>query len=130
MAASKSFRDVIVWQKAHAWVLEVYRLTRRFPKEETYSLTAQPRRAAVSVPANIAERFAKSGKGDKLRFYNISQAPSKNAATTSSWRMIWGTRTRPISSQASKRSAGYCKRTWKPCAAPASADASLLSTGY
>lgn len=70
---SKSFRDVIVWQKAHAFVLEVYRVTEAFPKSEVYGLTSQFRRAAVSIPANIAEGFKKRGKADKLRFYNIAQ---------------------------------------------------------
>jgi four helix bundle protein len=58
---------------AHVLVLDVYRITKRFPKEELFGLTSQLRRAAVSVPANIAEGFKKSGKVDKLRFYNISQ---------------------------------------------------------
>jgi four helix bundle protein len=71
--ASKTFRDVIVWQKAHAFVLEVYRVTDAFPKSELYGLTSQFRRAAVSIAANIAEGFKKRGKADKLRFYNIAQ---------------------------------------------------------
>src|SRR5262245_54306603 len=71
--ASKSFRDVIVWQKAHAFVLDVYRMTESFPKSEVYGLSSQFRRAAVSIPANIAEGFKKRGKADKLRFYNIAQ---------------------------------------------------------
>ena len=71
--ASKTFHDLVVWQKAHAWVREVYRLTHGFPREEMYGLTSQLRRAAVSVPANIVEGFGRSTKGDKLRFYNISQ---------------------------------------------------------
>jgi four helix bundle protein len=70
---SRSFRDLIVWQKAHQFVLAVYRYTRQFPKEEIYSLTAQFRRAAVSTPANIAEGFKKRTKSDKARFMNISQ---------------------------------------------------------
>ena len=71
--SSKSFRDVIVWQKAHAFVLDVYRATDGFPKSEMYGLTSQFRRAAISIPANIAEGFKKRGKADKLRFYNIAQ---------------------------------------------------------
>jgi four helix bundle protein len=73
MAASKTFEDLIVWQKAHAFVLRVYQLTARFPKEELFGLTSQLRRAAVSIPANVAEGFKKLGKADKLRFYNTSQ---------------------------------------------------------
>ena len=67
------FQNLLVWRKAHAWVLEVYRLTRVFPKEETYALTPQLRRAAVSVPANIVEGFRKRGRADKIRFFNIAQ---------------------------------------------------------
>jgi len=64
---------LIVWQKAHEFVLSVYKLTTDFPKNETYGLVSQFRRAAVSIPANIAEGFVKKGKADKLRFYNIAQ---------------------------------------------------------
>ncbi len=70
---SKSFQDLIVWQKAHHFVLETYKYSENFPKREDYSLTSQFRRAAISVAANIAEGFKKKGKPDKLRFYNISQ---------------------------------------------------------
>ncbi len=70
---SKTFEDVEVWQKAHAWVLQIYRLTENFPKHELFGLTSQLRKAAVSVPANFAEGFKKIGLADKLRFYNIAQ---------------------------------------------------------
>ena len=70
---AKSFQDLLVWQRSHTFVLEVYRVTREFPKEELYGLTSQFRRAAVSVAANIAEGFKKRGKQDKVRFMNIAQ---------------------------------------------------------
>lgn len=70
---SSSFKDLIVWQKAHDFVLEVYRLTKDYPKDELFGLTSQLRRAAVSIPANIAEGFTRKGEKDKLRFYNIAQ---------------------------------------------------------
>ena len=70
---AKSFEDVEVWRKAHAWVLAVYRFTEQFPKHELFGLTSQLRRAAVSVPANFAEGFKKRSHADKLRFYNIAQ---------------------------------------------------------
>lgn len=73
MNKSKSFTELIVWQKAHEFVLNIYKLTSDFPKSENYGLTSQFRRAAVSVPANISEGFVKKGKADKLRFYNIAQ---------------------------------------------------------
>ena len=70
---SKSFRELIVWQKAHQFVLETYEFTKKFPKEEVYCLTSQFRRAAVSIAANIAEGYKKKGKNDKLKFYNIAE---------------------------------------------------------
>lgn len=70
---AKNFRDLIVWQKAHQFVLEVYRFSQSFPNEERFGLTSQLRRAAVSVPANIAEGFPKRGPSDKTRYYNIAQ---------------------------------------------------------
>ena len=70
---AKTFQDLIVWQKAHNFVLDVYRLTENFPKREDYGLTSQLRRAAISIPANIAEGFKKKGNADKARFMNIAQ---------------------------------------------------------
>jgi four helix bundle protein len=69
-----TFRDLIVWQKAHMFVTGVYRITSGFPQSETYGLTQQLRRAAVSIPANIVEGFKRSGKQDKVRFMNIAAA--------------------------------------------------------
>lgn len=68
-----SFESVIAWQKAHAYVLEVYQITRHFPEDEKFGLTSQFRRAAVSIEANIAEGYKKLSKSDKLRFFNIAQ---------------------------------------------------------
>jgi len=73
MEKVKAFEDLFVWQKAHQFVLAAYRLTKTFPKEETYGLSQQFRRAAVSIAANIAEGFSKRGTADKLRFLNIAQ---------------------------------------------------------
>jgi four helix bundle protein len=71
---AKTFRDLIIWQRAHQFVLGVYRLTAGFPKHELFGLTSQLRRAAVSIAANIAEGFKRRGRGDKVRFLNIAQA--------------------------------------------------------
>ena len=71
---AKSFEDLMAWQKAHSFVLTVYRLTGSFPKHEVFGLTSQFRRAAVSIPANIAEGFRRRGTSDKARFFNIAQA--------------------------------------------------------
>jgi four helix bundle protein len=73
-AKSATFRDLIVWQKTHAFVISVYRFTSGFPKSEAYGLTQQLRRAAVSIPANIAEGFKRNGRLDKVRFMNIAAA--------------------------------------------------------
>lgn len=76
MAISKparTFQDLLVWQKAHRFVLEVYGFTAAFPKQETYGLSLQMRRAAVSIPANIAEGFRRRSKADKARFMNIAE---------------------------------------------------------
>jgi four helix bundle protein len=69
---AKSFEELLVWQKAHKMVLEIYMITKAFPAHEIYSLTSQMRRAAISVPANIIEGFREKGKADKLRFLNIA----------------------------------------------------------
>ncbi|MDO6738988.1 four helix bundle protein [Wenyingzhuangia sp. 2_MG-2023] len=74
MDKSKSFEDLLVWQKGHEFVLEVYKITKQFPKEEIYGLTSQFRRAAVSITANIAEGYKRLSSKEKLRFYNIAQA--------------------------------------------------------
>jgi four helix bundle protein len=71
--SSKSFEDLVVWQKAHLFVITVYRMTGLFPKHEIYGLVSQFRRAAVSIAANIAEGFCKRSKAEKMRFYNIAQ---------------------------------------------------------
>ncbi len=64
----------MIWQRSHALTLSVYQMTSTFPKHELFGLTSQLRRAAVSVPSNIAEGFKRRGRGDKIRFLNIAQA--------------------------------------------------------
>lgn len=68
------FEQLEVWQAAHALVLEIYRVTKQFPAEERFGRVSQMRRAAVSIPANIAEGFKRRGRADKAHFYNIAQA--------------------------------------------------------
>lgn len=70
---TNNFEDLDVWKNAHQFVLAVYKLTNQFPKEELFGLTSQFRRAAISIPANIAEGYKKRGIKDKLRLYNISE---------------------------------------------------------
>lgn len=70
---TRNFTEVIAWQKAHAFVLSVYKVVKTFPDTERYALASQFTRAAVSIPANIAEGYKRIGKSDKLRFMNIAQ---------------------------------------------------------
>ncbi|WPL18257.1 four helix bundle protein [Thiorhodovibrio winogradskyi] len=69
----QSYKDLIVWQKALDLVEIVYQVTRVFPKEELYALTNQLRRAAVSIPSNIAEGHARSSTRDFHRFLSIAR---------------------------------------------------------
>jgi len=71
---SNSFKQLIVWQKAHAFVLDIYKLTESFPRHEQYALTSQIRRASVSVAANICEGYRRKSTNEKYRFFNIAQA--------------------------------------------------------
>jgi four helix bundle protein len=70
----KTFRDLLVWQKSMPFVTEIYKVSKSFPKEETFGLTAQLRRSAVSIPSNISEGYGREGVKDYLRFLNIAIA--------------------------------------------------------
>ncbi len=67
-----SYKDLIVWQKAMNLVIEVYKITQKFPKNEQFCLTQQIRRSAISIPSNIAEGRKRSSKKDYLRFLSIA----------------------------------------------------------
>lgn len=71
---AEGYEGLLVWQKAHAFVLDIYRVTADFPKEETYGLVSQLRRASVSIPTNIVEGKNRGGDGDYARFVYISRA--------------------------------------------------------
>jgi len=70
----KQFKDLKVWQRSHVLTLEIYRMSAEFPRDERFGLVAQLRRAAVSVPTNIAEGAKRQRKQDYARFLNISEA--------------------------------------------------------
>ncbi len=70
---TQSFKDIFAWQRAHTFVLFVYKVTKDYPQFERFGLCSQFQRAAVSIPANIAEGYRKDGLADKLRFLNIAQ---------------------------------------------------------
>ena len=76
---ARNFQDLFVWQKAHQFVLNIYELTAGFPVTEIYCLTSQLRRAAILIPANIAEGFKKRGRADKIRILNIAQGSLEEA---------------------------------------------------
>ena len=73
MSPAKSFRDLVVWKRAHEFVLMTYRYSKNFPREELFCLTSQFRRAAISIAANVAEGFVKRSEKDKIRILNIAQ---------------------------------------------------------
>lgn len=75
----QNYKDLKVWEKAHLFTLEIYRVTKLFPKEEVYGLTSQLRRAASSISANIAEGCGKNSKLDFANFLNISLGSSNEA---------------------------------------------------
>ncbi len=70
---TKTFEDILAWQKAHQFVMSVYGCTKDFPDFEKFGLSSQFQRAAVSIAANIAEGYRKLSQADKLRFLNIAQ---------------------------------------------------------
>jgi four helix bundle protein len=67
-----SYQRLVVWQKAHELALFIYRETQNFPKDEIYGITSQLRRAALSVPTNIVEGYARQGKNELKRFLTIA----------------------------------------------------------
>ncbi|MEI7579434.1 MAG: four helix bundle protein [bacterium] len=69
---TRQFSDLIVWQKAHAFILIIYHFSLQFPIEEKYGLTSQLRRAAISITSNIAEGYGRLTIKDKIRFYVIT----------------------------------------------------------
>ena len=69
----QSFRDLLIWQKAIKLSVSIYRLTQGFPREELYGLTSQIRRAAVSIPSNIAEGHGRMGTGEYRQFLGIAR---------------------------------------------------------
>lgn len=67
----KTFRDLLIWQKAMNLVTNTYQITQKFPKEELFGLTSQIRRSAISLPSNIAEGYGRDSNKELLRFIKI-----------------------------------------------------------
>jgi len=76
-----SFEDLVVWRRAMALVKEIYTITRTFPSDERFGLTAQLRRAAVSIPSNIAEGHERQSTADYIRFVSIAEGSLAEART-------------------------------------------------
>ncbi len=68
----KSFTELVAWQAGHQLVLEVYKITKNFPREETYVLVSQMRRCAISITSNTSEGFSRDTRKEKNRFYNMA----------------------------------------------------------
>ena len=81
MNPTQSYRDLIVWQRAIEMVVEIYALTDKFPKEEIFGVTSQMRRAAVSIPSNIAEGRFRGTKADYLNFLRTAYASGAELET-------------------------------------------------
>ena len=77
----RSYRDLLVWQKGMDLAAAVYRLTRPWPKEETFGLVAQARRAAVSIPANVAEGYGRQSSASYIQFLKIARGFLKELET-------------------------------------------------
>src|SRR5258705_12822176 len=75
----QNYKDLKVWEKAHLFTLKVYDVSKTFPKDELYSLTNQLRRAASSIPANIAEGCGKNSQQEFAHFLNIALGPANEA---------------------------------------------------
>lgn len=69
----RSFTQLVAWQEGHRLVLEVYKVTKNFPKEELFALTNQMQRCVVSITSNVAEGFSRQSYKEKIQFYSISQ---------------------------------------------------------
>jgi len=80
-AQIESYKDLIVWQQAVDLVVAVYSTSRTWPKDELYGLTSQARRAATSIPANVAEGFARENRGSYVQFLRIAQGSLKELET-------------------------------------------------
>ncbi|MFG0250125.1 MAG: four helix bundle protein [Phycisphaeraceae bacterium JB051] len=73
MGVVKRYEDLVAWQKAYQLVLQVYKVTRSFPKDEQFGLTSQVRRAAISIPSNIAEGWGRGSRKEYIRFLEIAR---------------------------------------------------------
>lgn len=78
---TKDFKELIVWQKSSDLVVEAYKLTKQFPKEELYGLISQIRRASVSIPANISEGYSRNSTNEFIQFTYIALGSASELET-------------------------------------------------
>jgi four helix bundle protein len=107
--AIESYKDLDVWQVAMTLAQESYLLTTRFPKDELYGMSAQIRRAAVSVPANIAEGYGRDQTGSFVQFLRIAQGSARELET----HLILAERIRLVDQQAVAPLQELCERVSK-----------------
>ncbi|MBI4689274.1 MAG: four helix bundle protein [Nitrospirae bacterium] len=72
MTEKKGYKKLKIWEKAHKFAMEIYKISNKFPKEDLYSLTSQIRRSSFSIPLNVVEGHASSSKKEFLSFLNIA----------------------------------------------------------
>ena len=107
--AIESYKDLDVWQVAMTLAQECYLLTTRFPKDEMYGMAAQIRRAAVSIPANIAEGYGRDQTGSFVQFLRIAQGSARELET----HLILAERIRLVDQQAVTPLQELCERVSK-----------------
>jgi four helix bundle protein len=107
--AIESYKDLDVWKVAMTLAQESYLLSAHFPKDETYGMAAQIRRAAVSIPANIAEGYGRDQTGSFIQFLRIAQGSARELET----HLILAERIRLIDQQAAAPVQELCERVSK-----------------
>jgi four helix bundle protein len=105
----RSYRDLRVWQEGISLAEICYRLTKRFPKDELFGMTSQIRRAASSIPANIAEGYGRDSKGEYIQFLRISQGSLKEVET----HLILCTRVSLLAESEAQSTLEHCDRLGK-----------------
>lgn len=105
----QSYRELLVWQKSMDMAEACYQLTAEFPRDEMYGMTAQIRRAAVSVPANIAEGHGRENTGSFVQFLRVAQGSLKELETN----LVLAARVRLVSAERTAPLLGECETTGK-----------------
>jgi four helix bundle protein len=105
--ATRNFKDLVAWQRAMDLVEAVYEITRQFPKDELYGLTSQIRRAAVSIPSNIAEGEGRGSPNEFVRFLSIAYGSLREVET----QLLIATRLKYLEEAAAAKAQSLCDET-------------------